>query len=770
MIINDFYNKRKGNRFYQTDVIYSKSRLSNEEKINVMWDFTEAYKAHSNSHRAIREAACLEVQYPAMMLGVEANDLFVGRFDNFPIHFSPQITPLPDTGVGYAFREGYALALLEDSELSEEARQKLEQLIRFWRVRHTKQKLYDAMPEEETRYLPYRHYTKGPGCFYPLFRIAGIFLDYEKLLSLGLQGLIDELKSRQGSSDDKELYEGMIRSIRVVIETCYFYASLCDEMAAEEPDEKRQVELHEMTRICRKLATAAPQTFREALQLMYLYSSICGAREYGRMDDYLAEFYAADVQNGILTEEEAVRYLVSLWRLMISREHVTDDRIIIGGAGRKHPENADRVAMLCMKASGITKDIVPQLTLRMYRGMNPEVYQKALELIAAGTTFPILYNDDVNIPAMIRAFGVAPEDAREYLPLGCGEFTFNHQRICSPNSCINLLEVLSGTLHGGKEPMEGKTITPGSGDLTTFRSFEELWQAYLSNLEYFMELTAKQSAREYRLVGKECALNLLTPLYDDCLKKGKALLDGGIRGLDAAVEVYGLVNTSDSLLAIKELVFEKKLIPPQRMLDALDADFEGYEKERAMMLAVEKYGNDLEAPDAMMRRVHESASYLAMGQSGKNGLNRYLIVNINNNVNTLWGRFTPASPDGRKKGTPMSNGNNPSSGMDQNGLTAMVRSLLQARTDIHDGVVQNFKFSHEMFQGNPSRAQQILEVYFEQGGAQAMISVVGREELENARKHPEKYGNLIVRVGGFSARYVELDDDVQLEILERTLY
>ena len=108
--------------------------------------------------------------------------------------------------------------------------------------------------------------------------------------------------------------------------------------------------------------------------------------------------------------------------------------------------------------------------------------------------------------------------------------------------------------------------------------------------------------------------------------------------------------------------------------------------------------------------------------------------------------------------------------MDKNGLTAFVNSLLKARTDIHAGAVQNFKFTHEMFDGSPSKAEQILKVYFDNGGAQAMVSVVGREELENARKNPEKYGNVIVRVGGFSARYIELDDDVQLDILERTLY
>jgi pyruvate-formate lyase len=285
-----------------------------------------------------------------------------------------------------------------------------------------------------------------------------------------------------------------------------------------------------------------------------------------------------------------------------------------------------------------------------------------------------------------------------------------------------------------------------------------------------MRMTAEQVGRLYRITGDDCSFNLLSPLYDDCLKRGKALLDGGVRGLDATVEVYGLVNTADSLLAIKKLVYEDKVLTPEQMLAILDADFAGYEKERKMMLDVPKFGNDLDEPDEMMERVHEQACFAAMAQSGKYGLGRYLIVNINNNVNTLWGRWTPASPDGRKSGKPMSNGNNPSSGMDVNGLTAFLNSLLRARTDIHAGVVQNMKFSKEMFNEKRAELEHMLGTYFKSGGTQAMLTVVGREELENARKHPEQYGNLLVRVGGFSARYVELDEDVQIEILDRTIY
>ncbi len=207
------------------------------------------------------------------------------------------------------------------------------------------------------------------------------------------------------------------------------------------------------------------------------------------------------------------------------------------------------------------------------------------------------------------------------------------------------------------------------------------------------------------------------------------------------------------------------------MLAALKADFKGYEDMRAIMLNVDKFGNDLEEVDRMMASVHEMVSYTMLGISGTYfGLDCFGMVNINNRDNTTYGRNTGATPDGRRAAESLTNANNPTAGMDKNGVTAFINSLLKARGDIHFGVVQNIKFSKETF--NDMRQSVILplmESYFSRGGTQMMINVVGKEDLIKARKEPEKYSNLIVRVGGFSARYVELADDVQMDILNRTL-
>jgi pyruvate-formate lyase len=188
------------------------------------------------------------------------------------------------------------------------------------------------------------------------------------------------------------------------------------------------------------------------------------------------------------------------------------------------------------------------------------------------------------------------------------------------------------------------------------------------------------------------------------------------------------------------------------------------------LLNAPKYGNDNDEADKMLINIHEHVCNYVRDQEKSIGLHSYLVVIINNSANTLMGHWTSASADGRKSGQPMANGNNPSGGNDKNGVTAFLNSLTKPSPFIHAGAVQNLKFSREMFYSKKEFLKALLKTYFENGGAQAMITVVDKNELERAMQQPEKYSHIFVRVGGFSARFVELSRDVQLEIISRTLY
>lgn len=770
MYITEEYRSRKASEYGNGVIFNDEPRYRLPELLDFMEEFTEVYKANKEAHPAIREAACFRVQYPATLLGIAENDLFAGRFDVFPLGIGHQFT---NGEFGFVIRHEWFDEMQTKEDVTREQKERLGRIHDFWKIHNTIQKMEDRQPLHEKAYMPYPNWSAGPASVLPSYRIAGLYLDYEKLLELGLNGLIDEVDRSEQCAECKDgmLFEGIRESLQLVQDIFRWYANLLRNMEAMEKNDDRRAELKEMARICRKLSHSRPDTFREALQLVFLYSAISGVREWGRMDDYLAEYYAHDLANGIITEEKALECLISFWRMIVVKEQITDDRIVIGGKGRRHEVNADKLAMLIMETSRIVKDTVPQLTLRFYEGQNPMLYEKALDCIGEGCTFPMLYSDDVIIPGIMKVFGVDETEAEAWLPFGCGEFIIDHRRINTPNSFINLSNVLLATLNHGRELEWDTRLSPDRGELTDYDTYEALFEAYKQNVDDLMDIGAAIQGRSYRTLSEDMSINLVTVLYDECLKRGKGLIDGGIPGKDGCCEMYGLITASDSLYAIKKLVYEDKKISKETLLAALKANFKGYEKEQALLLDAPKFGNDIDEVDDIMKQVHELVCFSSLSKSGKYGLDRFTIVNINNKGNTIFGRLTGATPNGRVRGDSLSNGNNPTSGMDKNGMTAFLKSLLKARTDIHAGVVQNMKFSKEVFgELLEAVAKPLLETYFKNGGAQAMITVIGKEDLENAMKHPEQYAGLIVRVGGFSARFIELDHDIQMDILNRTAY
>lgn len=342
------------------------------------------------------------------------------------------------------------------------------------------------------------------------------------------------------------------------------------------------------------------------------------------------------------------------------------------------------------------------------------------------------------------------------MPFGCGEYILYHRSVGTLSDIINLLKALEITLFNGYDNIEERDMGLKTGNFEDFPDFESFFNAYCRQVEHYTELQAEHERIEYDVAAEHSPFLMASLLYDDCIAGGKAIFDGGVRYLGGTFESYGNTNTADSLTAIKKLVFDEKRISPCALLDMLKKNFVGYELERKLLLDAPKYGNDNDEADEMAIRVHEHICGVTAAQAKRVGLHTFLVVVINNSANTTLGRLTMASADGRLANHPMANANNPCGGCDKSGLTAMLNSLLKMRIDVHAGSVQNIKFSKDMFQNHFAKTRVLLDTYFENGGAQLMINVLGRDDLENARKEPEKYQNLIVRVGGFCARFVEL--------------
>lgn len=724
--------------------------------------FTDVYRRSEGLSIEEREVNCLEVMLPYIFDAPQPGDLLVGRLYYPEVGLSPE--PLGGRGVCFNY-DLHAFDALEAHFTGEELEQ-VRAVRRFWERENTRRKIREAFPADIAQTLPYDDdYYKVPDVAFPLYRTVGIYIDYDKLLHLGIGGLKAQVQARgrraAAAQDEKavRLMEAMARALDLFTALCRRYAEAC-----------RAQGMAESAQVLEAIAVDAPETFLQAAQLSFLYTHICGSLNHGRMDVYLGDFYAVDLAAGRITPARGLAVLQAVFRLIAARASVFHGRVIVGGRGRRNEKNADQVALLAIEACRTVLEPEPQFTLRFYEGQDPRLMEKALDCIGEGRTYPILYNDDVNVPAVERAFRLAREDAEQYLPLGCGEYVIDHRSFGSPNGIINLLKALEVTMHNGRDATDGQARGLALGDFADFSSFEAFYGAYQQQLAHYIGILARQQMIEYEVVAAQTPFLYMSMLYDDCIERGRAIFDGGIRYLGGTLETYGNVNTANSLTAIKKWVFEEKKIGAETLLAALDNDFEGYEEVRRLLLDAPKYGNDDEEADAMAVRLHEDVCRLARDQIADVPLHSYLVVIINNEANTLVGQFTAASADGRGSRVYLANANAPTGGTDKKGITAMLNSVVKLTPDLHAGAVQNMKFSKDFFNNKRSLAKALLQTYFDNGGAQAMITILGRGELEQAVAHPEQYRNLMVRVGGFSARFVDLSKNVQQEIMSRTLY
>lgn len=732
----------------------------------IVWDyikrFTDVYRSCDKNEIEEREVRCMEVMLPYMFDAPQPDDMFVGRLYYPEVGLSPE--PLGGRGVCFY----YDRASFDTLETHFEGKllEQVQEIRRFWEKENTRRKIREAFPSDIAKALPYDDdYYKVPDVAFPLYRTVGIYVDYDELLGLGIAGLKGKVSERleraQKEQDEKaiRLMTAMHRALQLFTEVCLRYAEQCDK-----------TNMPESAQVLRSIAEAPPKTFRQAAQLSFLYTRICGSLNHGRMDVYLGDFYAGDLKAGRITPEQGLQIMQAIFRLIAARASVFHGRVIVGGMGRRNEENADLVALLAIEASRTVLEPEPQFTLRFYKGQNPILMEKALDCIGEGRTYPILYNDDVNVPAVEKAFCLDREDAEDYLPLGCGEYVIDHRSFGSPNGIINLLKALEVTMHNGRDAVSGKEEGLALGRFEDFATFEDFYAAYQQQLSYYIGILARQEVLEYQVVSQQAPFLYMSMLYDDCIERGRAIFDGGVRYLGGTLETYGNVNTANSLVAIKKYVFDEKTVDASTLMKALENDFKGFEELQKKLIDAPKYGNDDEEVDSMAVRLHEDVCRLARIQKKYTPLHSYLVVIINNEANTLVGRFTAASADGRNSGVYLANANAPAGGTDHNGITAVLNSTVKLTPDLHAGAVQNMKFSREFFNQKREKAQALLKAYFNSGGAQAMITILGRGDLERAVEHPEEYRNLMVRVGGFSARFVDLSADVQKEIMSRTLY
>ncbi|MDR1617803.1 MAG: hypothetical protein LBS06_01990 [Treponema sp.] len=735
--------------------------------------FTRAFREarRKYTHPAQIELACLKAQYPAILMPIEDGDVFAGRIQFGLVGYGIQGQT---GGTGYYIDEPRVTEALVSQSGNAKYREDLHDLLTYWRSRNTYRIVYRNTPREIREIIPTDLWETEPMAAAPIIRMAGSYIDFDKLVRIGIPGLEKELREEldrvHDTGNDPVFYECALGALEVLKDCCRHYHREALALAATAPGETGKREMTRLASALERIPANAPASMLEAVQLCWLYGLMCPLIEFGRMDVYLGDLYVHDIDNGVITEEEALKIVQTHFRLVDSMDCETDGRVIVGGYGRRNPENADRFCLVACEACRTVREILPQFTLRFNRHTPKNVMDAAKRCIGEGRTYPLLYNDEALVPAVMDAFGVDRERAETYMPLGCGEIEFDHYSFGSPNGSVGTLKILELALHGGRDPVSDTYLSFRAPTLADCGSYENFLGIYKQHLGWFIEAQAKYEKYIYDAVGAIHPFLMVTMLYDGCIKKGKGIFQGGCAYLAGTLEFYGNVDSANSLAAVKKLVFEEKKIGARQMLDAIDANFVGYERERKLMMDAPKFGNDIACVDDILLDLHNYICATVREQAPKAGLESYLCVNINNAQNTTLARWVGATPDGRKSGMPLANANNPASGSDKNGLTAMLNSIVKVPHNNMAGMVQNLRFTRETWSHQDGKVQALIADYFDRGGAQAMITVVGREDLRNAMEHPDEYRDLIVRIGGLSARFVGLQKDVQQEIYDRTTY
>lgn len=737
-------------------------------QLEIMEEYTAVHKKFSGASKERREVECLKVIFPQMFRIIEKQDLFAGRLDFLPIGFG---TVTSIGGVGhYCVFNKLRKFQEEIKKQGETYYDRVENLYQYWLEHDLKTQYCREVLTETTigRFIDVE---------YPLIataRLSGMMLDYPKLLENGVGGLKRIISEKLTGAPDNEFYKASLECLELVTVSADALREQAQKQIEElkETDSKRKQELWRIKEGLEKIREDKPSTFHEALQLFWLYALLAGVINYGRLDDFLGPYLAADLDSGRMTEQEAYAYIKSLWTMIENRRTTVNGRVIVGGKGRKHPKEAERFLHIAMKVCKDCRYVEPQFTLRLTQDTTEEIWKEALDALGAGATYPTLYNDEVNVPAVAYGMRVSEETAKRYVPFGCTEFVLWGQSTGTPNICINLLKLLNIYMNEGIDPVDGKyklgEVAPKK--LEEIQSFEEFYDGYKEVLDYYMDLSVQAQYRSYGVMNEQVSFLFTSILMDDCIERGKALLDGGVRYLGGTCETYGNINASDSLWAIKHLVFDTKHYTLREIEEAVLADYCGYEDIRKACLNCDKYGNDLETADGMANSLYEYVSKGIRNRGIEIGMQYFLIVISNNSLNTEWGIRTSASPDGRLSGVYMNPANNPQGGADKNGPTAMLNSLTTFDAKYHAGSVQNIKFEKSMFNKNKALIEAMFKAYFEKGGCHLMVTVVDKGALEDAMIHPEKYPDLIVRVAGYSAVFIHLDRSVQEELLSRSLY
>ena len=591
------------------------------------------------------------------------------------------------------------------------------------------------------------------------------------------------------------------------IEKIYFYKSVIDttegvmiyarrlsqyaaELAMQERNPQRKAELEQIARINARVPAYKPETFWEAIQAVWTVESLLEVEEnqtgmsIGRVDQYMYPFYKADKEAGRLTDYQAFELAGCMLIKMSEMMWITSEggskffagyqpfvNMCVGGVTREGKDATNELTYLLMDAVRHVKIYQPSLACRIHNQSPQKYMRKIVDVIRSGMGFPACHFDDTHIKMML-AKGVSMEDARDYCLMGCVEpqksgrlYQWTSTAYTQWPICIELV------LNHGKTLWYGKQVCPDLGDLSQYKTFEQFDQAVKKQIQYVTKWSSVATVITQRVHRELAPKPLMSIMYEGCMEHGRDVSAGGaMYNFGPGVVWSGLATYADSMAAIKKLVYDDKKYTLEELNTALKANFVGYEQLRKDCLDAPKYGNDDDYADNIAADIIDFTERDHRQYKTLYSILSHGTLSISNN--TPLGQITGASANGRKAWMPLSDGISPTQGADFKGPTAIIKSVSKMACDcMNIGMVHNFKLMAGLLD-TPEGENGIitlLRTASQMGNGEMQFNYLSNETLLEAQKHPEQYRDLIVRVAGYSAFFVELCKDVQDEIISRTM-
>jgi pyruvate formate-lyase/glycerol dehydratase family glycyl radical enzyme len=765
--------------------------------------YTEVYRDNEEQPVIIKRALALQKTLENMTIFIDEGELIVGNqssshraapiFPEYAVDWLPEEMDELDKRPGDAFY------------ITEEHKGELKEIAKWWKGKV----LWDrgrALMSQELRDLQDSAIIKATGNL--TSGDAHIAVDFKKILELGLSGYFQEIElyhkqvdrsDREGVRKDK-FYTALTIGLESFQSFIRRYRDMAIYLSKESNDSQRITELQLIAESCDLIAEKPPENFYQALQLVYFVQLILQIESnghsvsLGRLDQYLYPFYQKDMAAGILSKSFASEILENTWIKLLSVNKIRPwshtrfsaggplyQNVTIGGQTIEGKDAVNELSFLILESVGRMKLTQPNLSVRFHKGISEEFMMACMRVIEKGFGMPSFNNDEVVIPELIN-MGVENEDAFNYSAIGCIEIAVPGKwgYRCTGMSFLNLMRVFLATLHNGFDSQSGHTFQKGIGNFSDFNSYEELFKAWQHQIHYYTRKTVEIDTAVDTALEEHVPDILCSAFVDSCIARGKTIKEGGSKYDFISGLQVGIANLGNALAAIKKLVYEEGKIGQEELMDALEQNFEGKDGEKIRQLLLNfapKYGNDddyvdLLLKDAYLEFINELENYHTTRYNrGPIGC-KYYAGTSSISANVPSGAVVPATPDGRKAFTPVAEGSSPSSGTDLLGPTAVFKSVSKLPTDkIMGGVLLNQKLSPAAIEKEADKHKliSIVRTFFaELKGWHVQYNIVSRETLLAAKKDPEKYRDLVVRIAGYSAFFTTLSPDTQDDIIART--